>query len=125
MNGLTFGQKLQTLLEERDMSQKQLSEALSLHDSTVRNYVRDLREPDFTTLRLIAEFFEVSLDYLLSFSKPYRGISDEEMEFLRILRALTPEQRQVYFQQGRAFTSANAKKATSSITTSAKGKAAG
>ena len=123
MNDLTFGQKLQTLLEERDMSQKQLSEALSLHDSTVRNYVRDLREPDFITLKLIAEYFEVSLDYLLSFSKPYQGISDEEMEFLRILRALTPEQRQVYFQQGRAFTSANNKRATSSTTTSAKGKA--
>ena len=125
MNGLTFGQKLQTLLEEHDMSQKQLSEALSLHDSTVRNYVRDLREPDFTTLKLIAEFFEVSLDYLLSFSKPYRDISEEEMEFLRILRALTPEQRKIYFQQGRAFTSANVKRATSSTMISAKDKAAG
>ena len=101
------------LLEERDMSQKQLSDALSLHDSTVRNYVRDLREPDFTTLKLIAEFFEVSMDYLLSFSKPYQSITEEEMEFLRILRTLTPEQRQIYFQQGRVFASTNGKKTSS------------
>lgn len=109
---MTFGQKLQILLDEKDISQKQLADALNLHDSTVRNYVRDLREPDFSTLKLIAGYFDVSLDYLLSFSKPYAGISDEEMEFLRIFRMLSKEQRQIYIQQGKAFVSSNLKKKT-------------
>lgn len=107
---MTFGQKLQLLLEERGLNQKQLSVALNMHDSTVRNYVRDIREPDFATLKQIAEFFEVSLDYLLSHSMPYGDISVEEMEHLRILRQLTPDQQQIYFQQGRAFIAQNAKK---------------
>ena len=100
---MTFGQKLQLLLEERGLSQKQLSVALNLHDSTVRNYVRGFREPDFATLKLIAGYFEVSLDYLLSHSKPFGNITGDEIEFLHVLRQLTPDQRQIYFQQGRAF----------------------
>lgn len=120
---MTFGEKLQLLLEERDLSQKQLSVALSLHDSTVRNYVRDLREPDYNTLKRIAEFFEVSIDYLLSYSKPLGSITDEEFDFLRVLRQLTAEQRQVYFQQGRAFIALNVKKKKSSMPTSEEDKA--
>jgi len=103
VSGLTFGQKLQLILEERELSQKQLAIDLNLHDSTVRNYVRGLREPDFATLKLIAEHLEVSIDYLLSFSKPFGQITQEEFDFLRILRQLTPEQRRIYLRQGKAF----------------------
>ena len=114
---MTFGEKLQLLLEERDLSQKQLSDALNLHDSTVRNYVRGLREPDYNTLKMIAEYFEVSIDYLLSYSKPLGNITDEEFDFIRVLRQLTAEQRKVYFQQGRAFVALNAQKKKSSMPT--------
>jgi len=106
---MTFGQKLQLILEERELSQKQLAMDLNLHDSTVRNYVRGLREPDFATLKLIAEHLEVSIDYLLSFSKPFGQITQEEFDFLRTLRQLTPEQRQIYLRQGKAFLNAKAK----------------
>ena len=100
---MTFGQNLQLILEEKELSQKQLAIDLNLHGSTVRNYVRGLREPDFATLKLIAERLEVSIDYLLSFSKPFGQITQEEFDFLRTLRQLTPEQRQVYLRQGKAF----------------------
>lgn len=106
---MTFGEKLQLLLDERSLSQKQLSVDLNLHDSTVRNYVRGLREPDYCTLKRIAEYFGVSIDYLLSFSKPFGEITDEEFDFLRVIRQLTAGQRHIYFQQGRAFIEENNK----------------
>lgn len=120
---MTFGQKLQLLLEEKDLSQKQLSIDLNLHDSTVRNYTRGLREPDYATLKLIAEYFDTSIDYLLSFSKPFGKITQEEFDFLRILRQMTAEQRQIFFQQGRAFVSLNAQKKKLSMPTSEESKA--
>ncbi|HWI53552.1 MAG TPA: helix-turn-helix transcriptional regulator, partial [Symbiobacteriaceae bacterium] len=44
---------------------RDLEEALSLRPGTVSQYERALREPDFHLLVSIADFFEVSLDYLL------------------------------------------------------------
>ena len=122
---MTLGQRIQSLMDEQDMNQKQLAVGLNLPASTVRNYIRDLREPDFDTLKLFARFFEVSTDYLLGYSKYDAAIEEYELEIFRILRALTPEQRQIFIQQGKVFVTVNAKKATSSITTSARGKAAG
>lgn len=125
---MTFGQRIQGLMDERDMKQKELATALNLPASTVRNYVRDLREPDFDTLKLFARFFEVSADYLLGYSKYDAGMEEYELEIFRILRSLTPEQRHIFIQQGKVFVTANrenAKKGTSSTATSAKDKTAG
>ena len=120
---MTLGQRIQTLMDEKDMNQKQLAIELELPASTVRNYIRDLREPDFDTLKLFARFFEVSTDYLLGYSKFNEAMEECELEIFRIVRALTSEQRQIYMQQGKVFVAANTKKATSSTVTSAKGKA--
>lgn len=125
MINVTLGQRIQTLMDEKDMNQKQLAVELNLPASTVRNYVRDLREPDYETLKLFARFFGVSTDYLLGYSKFDAAMEEYELEIFRIFRALTPEQRHIFIQQGKVFVTANTKKATSSIGTSAKDKAAG
>jgi len=93
----------QSLIDERDINQKQLACELGIPASTVRNYVRDLRAPDYGTLKLFARFFEVSTDYLLDYNKHDADIEALELEALRVLRRLTPEQRQIYLRQGKAF----------------------
>ena len=100
---MTFGEHIQSLMDERDINQKQLACELGIPASTVRNYVRDLRAPDYETLKLFARFFEVSTDYLLDYSKHDVNIETLELEVLRVLRRLTPEQRQIYLLQGKAF----------------------
>ena len=100
---MTFGEHIQSLMDERDINQKQLACELGIPASTVRNYVRDLRAPDYATLKLFARFFEVSTDYLLDYNKYDSTIEALELEMLRTLRQLTPEQRQIYLQQGKAF----------------------
>jgi len=122
---MTLGQRIQSLMDERDMKQKELASGLNLPASTVRNYVRDLREPDYEMLKMFARFFDVSTDYLLGYSKFDSNMEEYELEIFRILRALTPEQRHIFIQQGKVFVTANSKKAISSTTTSAKDKKAG
>ena len=51
---LRFGDILRDLLEERNLSQKQMAEDLNISASAVGNYVRNNREPDFETLKKIA-----------------------------------------------------------------------
>ena len=119
---MTFGERIQGMMEERDINQKQLACELDIPASTVRNYVRDLRAPDFETLKLFARFFEVSIDYLLDYNKYDANIESLELEVLRVLRQLTPEQRVIYLQQGKVFVNANTQSKKLSAPTSAQGK---
>ena len=58
--------RLRKLREERGLTQKELAQALGLSSkSTITNYEQNDRDPDYGTLIKIANYFEVSIDYLL------------------------------------------------------------
>ncbi len=60
-----FGVKLRNLREHQEFSQKEAAEKLNIAPATYSRYERGVREPDFNTLKRIANFFHVSIDYLL------------------------------------------------------------
>ena len=62
---MSFGENLRTLIEEREITQKELARQLNIAPSTVGSYVQNTREPDFSTLKLIAQYFDVSIDLSL------------------------------------------------------------
>ena len=62
---LEFRERLQYLRERRRISRKVLSELCGLYSDAVRRYERGEAEPDMKSLIAIAEFFEVSIDYLV------------------------------------------------------------
>ena len=59
-----FAERLRKLREERKMKRYILSQACGLHSDAIRRYERGEAEPDLQSLIAIADFFEVSLDYL-------------------------------------------------------------
>lgn len=75
---------------------------LNIAASTLGNYIRNAREPDFATLCQIAEYFGVSIDYLLNYHPNY-NVSPLEVELLRVFRKLTPKEQKIYIEQGKAF----------------------
>lgn len=87
---MQFGDILRGLLEQDGISQKQLADALNLAPSTLGNYIRGLREPDFATLGRIADYFGVTADFLLG-RRPPEGLSHEEEELVRLYRALSAQ----------------------------------
>lgn len=99
---MLFGDVLRNLLEEKNITQKQMANDLNLAASTLGNYIRNTREPDFNTLCRIANYFNVSVDYLLDYH-PTHHISPLENELLRVFATLTPEQQEIYIEQGKAF----------------------
>jgi len=97
---MQFGDILRWLIEENDLTQRRLSKGLSIPASTLGNYVNNLREPDFDTLKRIAVYFHVSIDYLLD-HHPKQGANDMEDDLLRVFRKLRPAQQRVYLEQGK------------------------
>lgn len=98
---MAFGDVLHRLLAENRLSQKQLAAALNLAPSTLGNYVRNLREPDFRTLRAIAAYFCVSTDRLLEYSLPDSVAGSSELRLLHIYRSLPAEKQHLLFEQAR------------------------
>lgn len=106
---MTFADRLRMLIDEFDLTQKQLASDLKIPTSTLGGYVQGTSEPDFETLKLLARYFNVSTDYFLNYHSNNIK-SGRENEILRIFRSLTKEQQDLYIEQGKAFLRINAKK---------------
>ena len=61
-----FGVKLKELRIEKGLSQRKLGELLGVCNQTVSFWETGSREPDLDALVKIADFFEVSVDFLLN-----------------------------------------------------------
>lgn len=105
---MNIGNALRRLIDEKDMTQKQLALDLNIAPSTLGGYVQNSSEPDFATLILFAEYFNVSTDYLLGIKSSQTRTYQEE-ELLRIFRGMTAEQKELYIEQGKVFIRANNK----------------
>lgn len=60
-----FSKKLKELRIEKELTQAQLAKLLLVDQRSISNWEKGTREPDFSTLVMIAEFFHVTTDYLL------------------------------------------------------------
>lgn len=85
--------RLKELREERRLNQEGLALKLNVSQSTISAYEIGERTPDLETLIAIANFFNVSLDYLAGLSDLKQQIrqsdlSPNELEHLRTFRQL-------------------------------------
>lgn len=60
----TFASRLRELRKERGLTQKQLAEQSGTSIRGIQNYELGERSPAFDVLISLADFFDVSLDYL-------------------------------------------------------------
>lgn len=62
---MTLGERLKILIEEKGIDQKKFAEIFSLSPTTVSGYVTNYRSPNDELKKKFADYFDVSLDYLL------------------------------------------------------------
>lgn len=105
---MEFSDKLRSLIEEKKITQKQLAVDLKIPVSTLGGYVQGTSEPDFETLKMISKYFCVTPNYLLDYHTNNIRNNKEE-DILRIFRSLSPEQQELYLEQGKAFLKINSK----------------
>ncbi len=61
----TLGQKLRALRRSRHLTQQKLSDYLHMERAAYANYESDRRVPSYQHLVLIADFYNIHLDYLV------------------------------------------------------------
>lgn len=103
----TLGNRILKLLNEKNITQKELARMVGTTEVSIGRYVNDKREPSATMLSAIANALNVSTDYLLGLPdihrlrKDQKTIADElEEDFpegisvlYRANQKLTPEQK--------------------------------
>lgn len=57
--------RLKELRKEKGISQLKLAMDLNMNQNSISRYESGVREADYKTLIAIAEYFDVSIDYLL------------------------------------------------------------
>ncbi len=57
--------RLKELRKQKGISQLKLAMDLSMNQNSISRYENGIREADYSTLIKIADYFDVSIDYLL------------------------------------------------------------
>ena len=73
----TIGLNINSLLADKDKTQKDLAAAIGVLDNTISYYCSGRRTPDYAKILMIADYFNVSVDSLLGHSVPQS--EDESM----------------------------------------------
>lgn len=61
-----FHERLKYLRKNNNITQKTISNYLEIHINSYQKYEQGTREPNFDTLLNIADYFNVSIDYLFA-----------------------------------------------------------
>lgn len=97
---MEFKERLKSLRKERKLTQSALGSILNYGYTAISNYESGRNEPSITDLKKIAEFFDVSMDYLLCVNdirNPYveRDYPEQFNEFKNIYTMLDNDKREM------------------------------
>ncbi|WP_341320352.1 helix-turn-helix transcriptional regulator [Solibacillus sp. FSL H8-0523] len=76
----SLGSRIKGLREKCNISQKDFAVKIGVSNVVLSRYESDERKPDYDTLQLIADFFEVSTDYLLGRIEKNPKITKQEQD---------------------------------------------
>ena len=94
-----FGERLQSILQSRGVTQKELAARIGTTEATICRYVTGDREPKADMLANIATALHTTSDYLL-------GIEHDEYNFPRVKRLIARNASAMTDQERRALISA-------------------
>ena len=91
--------RLKELREDNDISINKLLKLLNVSRTTYYNYENELTFPSFNTLLTLADFYNVSIDYLLGYrnSPSYKDIKESLVAYMETINAdnkLTPKEKE-------------------------------
>ena len=78
-----FNEKLAQLRKKNNLSQADLANKLGFSSSTVAMWEIGKREPNIATIKKIAEYFDVSIDYLLGYEHMEDDLKELEQALIK------------------------------------------
>ena len=64
-----FGDRLKELRKERNLTQEEISEICQVAKQTISNWENNITQPPFEIVKRLAQYFGVTIDYLLNFTQ--------------------------------------------------------
>ncbi|MGN0684414.1 MAG: helix-turn-helix domain-containing protein [Oscillospiraceae bacterium] len=94
---MEFGDKLLSILNEREISQKDFAALLNIAPTTLNGYIKNKRQPDFALVKRIAFSLNVSIDYLLDYNNSSLDLDIAELSLIDKLRKMDFKERKVVY----------------------------
>ncbi len=79
--------RLKGIRNEMGLTQKELAEILGVNQATVSYWEKGVSSPDFNTLKILANYFDVSVSYLLGEDNS-ASLSPKKLEYASYYPAL-------------------------------------
>ncbi len=87
--------RIRDLREDRDLRQSDLAEAVGIDQRTISNYETGKSNPDSEALIRLADFFNVSIDYLVGRIKQDFYSSAEKKRFIESIQNSLEELKKI------------------------------
>lgn len=104
---MSFGERLRELREKRGVRQSDVADVIGVSPVMIVNYEKGTKLPQVEKLKSIAEYFGVTVDYLICSGTSIDNLEEEFPEGVQVLRRaskeLTPEARKKMIQLMKAF----------------------
>jgi len=103
-----FPERLKDLRKTRGINQTELSAYLNYGYTAIANYESGRNEPAIDTLSKIAEYFDVTVDYLIGKEddpKRMDGISKPEAELIMSFRTMDNEDKKILLEMAKSLSS--------------------
>lgn len=88
---MKYGDRLKELRNNKGLSQKELTDRLKLNRSTYARYETSTTQPDFETLKKLADFYDVSVDYILGRTDNPSPVNSNNFEPLLEIKKIAKE----------------------------------
>ncbi|MCQ2387889.1 MAG: helix-turn-helix domain-containing protein [Clostridia bacterium] len=88
--------KIRELRQEKGLTQNELAQILGVNQTAIGKYERGELEPDIEKLKVLSNFFDVTVDYILELEDDFgvrssnAELSSEEWDIVRSYRSLNP-----------------------------------
>ncbi|EHL11171.1 hypothetical protein HMPREF9629_00708 [Peptoanaerobacter stomatis] len=99
----SFGNRLKTLRENHNLSQKEFANILNIANSTLSQYESDKRVPSDEVKIQIAKYFNVTTDYLLGNETKNKEQNSQDKDEKDIAKSMKKLKEQLKEQQGLMF----------------------
>lgn len=93
---------LKKLRAEYGISQQQLADVIGVSQQSINKYENHNVESDIETLGAMADYFNVSIDYLVGHDNA-RSSDTDTAALLRIFNLMSPKQKELYMDMGKTL----------------------
>ncbi len=89
---MNCGHRIAQLRRARHLTQEEFSSKLGITRAALSHYENNRREPDYETIEAIAEYFQVSIDYILGRTNDPHSKLDPSIQLFQESLELADEQ---------------------------------